>query len=114
LSHELERFGTGLFSLGFSPIQKTVVTIWHLHGYGSPGEGGADLKRLGANVSESTPTRDSSDFFSDFLLNFTFVGSAFVTAPCANSDDTDESKAANVCVIFPGFIGLLARVRGKN
>ena len=60
------------------------------------------------------PARDSADFSSDFLLSFAFVGSAFVTAPCANSDDTDESKAASVCVIFPGFIGLIARVRGKS
>ena len=58
-----------------------VVTIWRLHGYGSPGEGRADLKRLGANASDSTPTMDSSDFFSDFLLNLTLLGSDFVTAP---------------------------------
>ena len=30
------RFGTGLFALGFSPIQKTVVTIFFFHGYRSP------------------------------------------------------------------------------
>jgi hypothetical protein len=38
------------------------------------------------------------------LLNLTFVGSAFVTAPWANSEVTEESKAAIVCVIVPGFI----------
>jgi len=32
LSQELLRFGTGLFLLGRSPIQKTVVTIFLFHG----------------------------------------------------------------------------------
>src|SRR5262249_18880122 len=96
LSHELERFGTGLFSVGFSPIQKTVVTIWRFHGYGSPGEGGADLKWLGLKATDSMFTRDASDFFSDFLLSFVFAGSSFVSVPWAKSAEIDESKAAIV------------------
>src|SRR2546423_13268074 len=52
-------------------------------------------------------TRESSDLVSDFLLSFTLPGSAFVTAPCAKSDVSEESKAASVCVIFPGFMGQL-------
>src|SRR5205823_11832287 len=59
---------------------------------------------LGANTSESMLTRELSDLVSDFLLSFTLPGSAFVTAPCAKSDVSEESKAASVCVIFPGFM----------
>src|SRR6476619_1346529 len=36
VSQALERFGTGLFAVGDSPIQKTVVTIWTCQGYFSP------------------------------------------------------------------------------
>ena len=58
-------------------------------------------------MSESILTIDSSDLrdlFSDFLLSFVLLGSAFVTVPCAKSAETDESKAAMVWVIFPGFM----------
>ena len=50
------------------------------------------------------PTRELSDFFSDFLLNFVFVGSALLTVPWPNKAETDESKAAMVWVSFPGFM----------
>jgi hypothetical protein len=38
-------FGTGLFAVGFSPIQKVVVTIWFFQGKRSPGllSGGSAL-----------------------------------------------------------------------
>ena len=42
--------------------------------------------------------------FCVFFVSLVLAGSAFVTAPCAKSDVIDESKAAIVCVIFPGFM----------
>src|SRR5207237_1421807 len=87
-------FGTGLFPLGCSPIQKTVVTILFFHGNRSPGSGGGADTRPGEKEMGSTLTERSSDNLFDFLLNFTLVGSAFEGVACAKSDEIDESRTA--------------------
>jgi hypothetical protein len=81
LSQELVRLGTGLLALGFSPIQKTVVTILFFHGYRSPGLGEVADSCPGENAIELTSSRRSSDDLFDFLLAFTLGDSAFEGSP---------------------------------
>ena len=88
--------GTGLFSLGFSPIQKTVVTILFFHGYRSPGSGEDADGRAGENAIELTSSKRSSDGLFDFLLAFTLGDSAFEGSPWAKRDEIDESMTAIV------------------
>src|SRR5580704_6336080 len=50
-SHALERFGTGLFPDGVSPIQKMVVTICACHGYFTPGScNGLEARFFGSTL----------------------------------------------------------------
>jgi hypothetical protein len=88
--------GTGLFSLGFSPIQKTVVTILFFHGYRSPGSGEDAVSCPGENAIEPTSSKRSSDDLFDFLLALTLGDSAFEGKPWAKRDETDESITAMV------------------
>jgi hypothetical protein len=104
LSHELIRFGTGLFRVCSSPIQKTVVTIFLFHGYRSPDSGGGDDKCPGEKEIGSTLSERSSDNLFDFLLNFALAGSAFEGVEYAKRDEIDDSTTAIVWVILPGFI----------
>src|SRR4029077_5875926 len=96
LSQELTRLGTGLLSDGFSPIQKTVVTISFFHGKCCPGSGACPAKCPGVNAIEVTSNERSSPDFSDFLLNFVFAGSAFEAVPWAKRDVIDPRMTAIV------------------
>jgi len=56
------RFGTGLFPLGCSPIEKTVVTILVFHGYRRAGRKDADGCLAGNAAEFITKGRASDDF----------------------------------------------------
>jgi hypothetical protein len=96
LSHELARFGTGLFSLGFSPIQKTVVTMLLFQGYRSLRLGGGGDENIRANKPPLTLADASLNGLSDFLVNFILGGSAFSGSEWAKTDEIDDNKAAIV------------------
>ncbi len=59
----------------------------------------------------STLSERSSDNLFDFLLNFTFAGSALDGVECAKREEIDESRTAMARVIFPGFICIVFRQR---
>src|ERR1700730_1087377 len=78
-SQALERFGTGLFPDGVSPIQKTVVTICRCHGYFSPGV----CNRFDSASLGSTLKRMLSRSFIAFSVN----RAARSVAVCAKSTE---------------------------
>ena len=89
--------GTGLFPAGFSPIQKTVVTISLFHGKLGPGCGrAADNNCPGENAIELTSVKRSSDDLCDFLLAFILAGSAFDVVACAKREEIDDRITAIV------------------
>ena len=95
----------GLLALGSSPIQNTVVTILCFQGYCSETGFVVSVKCRGANASESRLTITSSDMRSVFLLSFTLAGAGLTGPDWANIAVTEESRAATVWVIVPGFMG---------
>jgi len=70
--------------------------MFFLQGKRSPASGGGGDQCPGVNALELTLSRMSSDNLSDFLLTFTFVGSAFFGVECANRDEIEESSTAIV------------------
>src|ERR1700730_15862390 len=87
-SQALERFGTGLFPDGVSPIQKTVVTICKCHGYFSLSSNGLDSRSLGLTLK-----RTLSRSFIAFSVN----RAALSVAVCAKSVQAPvETKQINV------------------
>jgi hypothetical protein len=86
-----------LFALGFSPIQKTVVTISFFQGKRSAGllNGGAALG-AGEYVIGSILSKLSSLGALDFLLSFTFDAGTAPAAVWVKKAETEESKTAMV------------------
>jgi hypothetical protein len=86
-----------LFWVGFSPIQKVVVTIWVFHGKRSAGlfNGGSALA-AGEYAIGSTLNNESSLGAFDFFVSFIFEGGTAPWAAWVKNADTEESKTAIV------------------
>jgi hypothetical protein len=101
MSHELDRYGTGLFAVGFSPIQKIVVTMFVRHGNCLVGF----ATGISSNVrSVGAQTEGPAAVVPGMLLFRLGVIDVCASAEGRESAASDRSAAAAVWVIVPRFI----------
>src|ERR1700722_9315412 len=89
-SQALERFGTGLFPDGVSPIQKTVVTICACQGYFSPGSGNAFASRFLGSILKRMLSRS--------FIAFSVNRAALSVAVCANKTEPPVANKLQIKV----------------
>ena len=102
MSHELDLLGVGLFAVGFSPIQNTVVTMLCFHGNFSFATALTAFALL-VNAKSKAGVDAGAERLDAALTGVTVDGAATGRA-CEKNEETDDNATAAVWVRVANFI----------